>query len=76
VFSTLTAAGLVFHFEVQTGNFVLSGNIWSILHAVKHIAQNYAGITGMYWVKFIYDTFSELKPVLENTLLPKTAEKP
>jgi len=53
--SALTAAGLVFHFEVQTGDFILQGNAWSLLHALQHVGTNYAGITGMYWVRNLYD---------------------
>ena len=66
LFSTLTAAGLVFHFEIQTGDFTMSGNIWSLLHAFRNVAQNYAGITGMYWGKCIFDYMKELRPILKQ----------
>jgi hypothetical protein len=76
VFSTITAAGLVFHYEIKTGDFVLSGNFWSMLHASKHIGQNYFGIQGMYWVKTVYDSMVELRPTMKalakQNSLPKT----
>ena len=66
VFSTATAAGLVFHFEIQTGDFTLDGNVWSILHAFRQIGQNYVGITGMYWGKCIFDYMKEIRPILKQ----------
>jgi hypothetical protein len=64
LFSVATAAGLVWHYEVPTGNFVLSGNLFTLAHGLEHVGTNYLGITAMYWIKVLYDTIPEVQKAL------------
>jgi hypothetical protein len=75
-FSTVTASGMVYHFEIATGDFALRGNIWDMIHALKHIAQNYTGITGMYWVKSLHEFSMFLRKRIESQNQSNTSVSP